>query len=70
MYASVSTLNHVALKRCNSHKSSDSSGDDSDSVNPDNLVIAAQDVVKAVETLVPSEDGNSFSKWAELNETE
>ena len=67
MYAYVSKPDYVVFKSGNH---SDSSGDDSDSVNLDNLVIAAQDVVKAVETLVPSGDGNSFSKCAELNETE
>ena len=67
MYASVSTLDYVVFK-CGNH--SDSSGDVSDSVNLDKLVIAAQDVIKAVQTLVPSGDGNSFSKWAELNETD
>ena len=67
MYGYVSKLDYVVFK-CGNH--SDSSGDDSDSVNLDNLVIAAQDVIKAVQTLVPSGDGNSFSKWAELNETD
>ena len=43
------------------------SSDDSDS---DDLVLAAQEVVKAVEQLVPSGDGNSFSKWIESNETD
>ena len=44
--------------------------DSSDNSDSNDLVLAAQEVVKAVEQLVPSGDGNSFSKWIESNETD
>ena len=52
---------------------SDSSDDNdshvaSDSNDEKNLVLAAGDVIKAVEKLVPSGDGNSFSEWLDSNE--
>ena len=46
---------------------SDSSDDNDSHVDEKNLVLAAGDVIKAVEKLVPSGDGNSFSEWLHSN---
>ena len=59
LFASVSTLNDLAVE----HSMHSDSDDDRDG---EELVVAAQDVVKAVEQLVPS-GGNSFSEWLKLN---
>ena len=59
LFTSVSTLNDLAVE----HSMHSDSNDDRDGKE---LVVAAQDVVKAVEMLVPS-GGNSFSEWLDLN---
>ena len=59
LFASVSALNDLVVER-SLHSDSDGDRDGEELVN------AAQDVVKAVEMLVPS-GGNSFSEWLDLN---
>ena len=62
LFASVSALNDLVVDRS---VHSDSDGDR----DGDELVNAAQDVIKAVQLLVPS-GGNSFSEWLGLNESD
>ena len=62
LFASVSALNDLVVDRS---VHSDSDGDR----DGDELVNAVQDVIKAVQLLVPS-GGNSFSEWLDLNESD
>ena len=62
LFASVSALNDLIVDRS---VHSDSDGDR----DGDELVNAVQDVIKAVQLLVPS-GGNSFSEWLGLNESD
>ena len=59
LFASVSALNDLVVDH-SLHSDSDGDSDDEELVN------AAQEVIKAVQLLVTS-GGNSFSEWLDLN---